>query len=79
MIADLRKMWHCWIADRMHRKPHWKAWVRLLASMPVIKDQSEEEPYYRIYKERIESGQFKAEAPARGKWVRGRWLMRSTS
>lgn len=79
MIDNLRKLWHCWVSDRMHRKPHWKTWIRLLASCPVISDGKESDPYYRIYRDKIESGQYKAEPIARGKWVRGEWLMRNNS
>jgi len=79
MTAQLLKLWRCWISDRTHRKPLWKTWIRLLAGMPKIADQAEDDAYYRIYKERIDNGQYKSESVARGKWVRGQWLMRSTS
>lgn len=79
MTAGYLKLWKCWISDRMHRKPHWKTWFRMLASMPRIADQLEDAPHYNIYKDRIESGEYKAEPMPRGKWVRGEWVMRSMS
>jgi hypothetical protein len=77
MTPQLKKLWDCWIADRTHRRPYWGTWARLLASMPAITDSQEMEPYFGIYRGLIESGRYKSPPTARGKWVLGKWVMRS--
>jgi hypothetical protein len=79
MTDQFKKLWDCWIADRNHRKPHWKTWIRLLGQMPGIASQLEEERYYKIYNDCIAKGQYVVEPRARGRWVKGQWVMRSMS
>lgn len=77
MNEQLKRLWHCWIADRSYRKPYWSSWARLLAQLPLLREQVENVPYFQIYKDRLENGQYTPEPPPRGKWVGNKWVLRS--
>jgi hypothetical protein len=75
-LLELHKLWKCWVLNPGRKKPYWETWLRLLSRYRVINDGTECEPYYAIYRARIENGQYRAEPPPRGSWSQGKWVLR---